>query len=429
MGLCHGTLTAIPSGPVLEHRKLRNGSGLVTAAMPDAALTCLDFWCRGGSAWENDGEEGIAHFLEHMVFKGSHRLGPGEFDRRIEALGGSSNAATGFDDVHYHVLVPTAESEEALDLLLDLVLDPALEQESFSMERDVVLEEIAQYRDQPDDQVLQTLLELCCAPHCYGRPILGWEKSLREMDPAGMRRYHHRRYRGENCCLSLAGNIREDLIRHVLNSPLAELDKLSDTDPSETTRSALSFRRGRECRRFPRLEAARLMMVWPVASANDQLAVAGADLATTILAEGRRSRLVQRLREELQIVESIDMDVTTLELGSLVMLEACCPDDQIECVEMEINRQLEQSLTSAIEEEEFNRAMQLVGNGHRFSLEAPGSVAASAGSQTLWGRHRDLLAPLQDLTHWDATALRQQVMPLLQPGNSFTLIARSEDNN
>ena len=73
--------------------------------------------------------------------------------------------------------------------------------------------------------------------------------------------------------------------------------------------------------------------------------------------------------------------------------------------------------------------MQLVGNGHRFSLEAPGSVAASAGSQTLWGRHRDLLAPLQDLIHWDATALRQQVMPLLQPENSFTLIARSEDND
>ena len=428
MGLCHGTLTAIPYGPVLEHRTLRNGSSLVTAALPDAALTCLDFWCRGGSAWENNGEEGIAHFLEHMVFKGSQQLGPGEFDRRIEALGGSSNAATGFDDVHYHVLVPTAESKEALDLLLDLVLDPALEQDCFSMERDVVLEEIAQYRDQPDDQVLQTLLELCCAPHCYGRPILGWENSLRAMDPDGMRRYHQRRYRGENCCLSLAGNLREDLISHALSGPLARLERVTDSELNIESRPALTFRRGRESRRFPRLEAARLMMVWPVASADDQLAVAGADLATTILAEGRRSRLVQTLREELQIVESIDMDVTTLELGSLVMLEACCPDDQIESVEMEIHRQLERCLTSAIEEEEFNRAMQLVGNGHRFSLEAPGAVAASAGSQTLWGRQRDLLAPLQDLIHWDPTALREQVMPLLQPRNSFTLIARSEDS-
>ena len=170
------------------------------------------------------------------------------------------------------------------------------------------------------------------------------------------------------------------------------------------------------------------MMVWPVASADDQLAIAGADLATTILAEGRRSRLVQKLREELQIVESIDMDVTTLEQGSLVMLEACCPEDQIERVETEIHRQLDSSLTTAITDEEFHRAMQLVGNGHRFSLEAPGAVAASAGSQTLWGRHRDLLAPLKDLMNWDASALREAVMPLLQPQQSFTLIARSEDN-
>ena len=170
------------------------------------------------------------------------------------------------------------------------------------------------------------------------------------------------------------------------------------------------------------------MMVWPVASADDQLAIAGADLATTILAEGRRSRLVQKLREELQIVESIDMDVTTLEQGSLVMLEAYCPDDQIERVEMEIHQQLNSSLTSAITDEEFHRALQLVGNGHRFSLEAPGAVAASAGSQTLWGRHRDLLAPLQDLMHWNPSTLRDVIMPLLQPQHSFTLIARSEDN-
>ena len=84
----------------------------------------------------------MAHFLEHMVFKGSERLQPGDFDRQIEALGGSSNAATGFDDVHFHVLVPPKETAAALDLLLDLVLNPSLDQGSFTMEREVVLEEI-----------------------------------------------------------------------------------------------------------------------------------------------------------------------------------------------------------------------------------------------------------------------------------------------
>ena len=427
MGLCHGTLTAIPSGAVLNHRTLSNGSSLVTAAMPDAALTCLDFWCRGGSAWEQRGEEGIAHFLEHMVFKGSRRLGPGEFDRRIEALGGSSNAATGFDDVHFHVLVPTDNAEEALDLLLDLVLDPALEQDCFAMELDVVLEEIAQYRDQPDDQVLQTLLERSCSPHPYGRPILGWESSLRRMTPDEMRTYHRRRYQGPNCCLAVAGDIGDNLVERVVNGPLAGLDPADDLDPRDAKRPLMTFTSGRDCIRFPRLEAARILMVWTVAAASDHLAVAGADLATTVLADGRRSRLVEHLREELQIVESIDMDVTTLELGNLVMLEACCPEDQLDRVEEEIRGQLEQTLSTPVSEEEFARAAQLVGNGHRFSLEAPSSVAASAGSQTLWGRRRELLAPAEDVQHWDASTLSAGMMPLLQPERGFTLIARPEE--
>ena len=97
--------------------------------------------------------------------------------------------------------------------------------------------------------------------------------------------------------------------------------------------------------------------------------------------------------------------------------------------ETEIQAELQRSLSAAITDEEFQRAMQLVGNGHRFSLEAPGAVAASVGSQTLWGRHRDLLAPLQDLLQWEASSLRDRVMPLLQPQRSFTLIARSEDNS
>ena len=137
---------------------MANGCRCVFAPIPEAVLTCLDFWCKAGSAFEQPGEEGLAHFLEHMVFKGSQRLEAGAFDLRVEALGGSSNAATGFDDVHFHVLVPPDGAQEALELLLDLVLEPALRADAYAMERDVVLEEIAQYRDQPDEQVVQQLL-------------------------------------------------------------------------------------------------------------------------------------------------------------------------------------------------------------------------------------------------------------------------------
>ena len=79
-------------------------------------------------------EEGMAHFLEHMIFKGSKNLKEGEFDLKIESLGGSSNAATGLDDVHYHVLVPREKIEEGLKLILELLLFPEIEQDAFEME-------------------------------------------------------------------------------------------------------------------------------------------------------------------------------------------------------------------------------------------------------------------------------------------------------
>ena len=114
-------------GPETKKWSLKNGAQCVYASLPEAPLTCIDLWCKAGSAYEREGEEGIAHFLEHMIFKGSSKLKAGEFDLRIEALGGSSNAATGLDDVHFYVLVPPETIEEALNLLINLVLSPAID--------------------------------------------------------------------------------------------------------------------------------------------------------------------------------------------------------------------------------------------------------------------------------------------------------------
>jgi len=147
----------LPASPGLTHqplpepqrRSLGNGVNLVQIDLPQAPVVCLDLWCRAGSACERSDESGLAHFLEHMVFKGSQSLEAGEFDLKVEALGGNSNAATGFDDVHYHVLMPPEAAPQALELLLDLVLQPRLDGDDFAMERQVVLEELAQSEDQP----------------------------------------------------------------------------------------------------------------------------------------------------------------------------------------------------------------------------------------------------------------------------------------
>ena len=426
MELCHAVLNIPFSGPSLDHWTLPNGVRCVTADMPDAPLTCLDLWCRAGSASEHPGEEGMAHFLEHMVFKGSERLAAGAFDEAIEALGGSSNAATGFDDVHFHVLTPPDRASEALDLLLELVLQPSLDPGGFSTERGVVLEEIAQYADQPNEQVLQLLLSKGCDQHPYGRPILGTPHSLEAMTPSAMEAFHKRQYRGSNCCLAVAGPASTELRSAIGSSALAGLRNA----PGPSARSApLSVRPGRQSVAVDRLESARLLMLWEAPQAQDQAGVMAADLATTLLGEGRRSRLVNRLREELQIVESVSMDLSVLEQGSLITLEVICPDEHLDAVEEEVNRELRTMARELVTDQELKRGQQLVSNGLRYALESTGQVSGLCASQTLWNRQQDLLHPLAFLPTWTAERLRSELFPRLQPEQAFVLTAQAKSEH
>jgi predicted Zn-dependent peptidase len=406
--------------PEPRRSQLGNTAGIVEIDLPEAPVVCLDLWCRAGSAWESAEQSGIAHFLEHMVFKGSQQLAAGEFDLKVEALGGNSNAATGFDDVHYHVLMPPEAAPEALDLLLDLVLKPRLEHDDFNLERQVVLEELAQSEDQPEEVAFQELLRLACPDHAYGKPILGRREALEAHTPTSMAAFHRRHYRADRCCLAAAGPLAElNLTSRLADSPLAELP-LADTIPPM---QPLQLQPGRTRLELPRLEAARLLMAWQLPGAADQDTVMGGDLLTTLLAEGRRSRLVEQLRERLRLVESIDLDLNVLESGCLVLLEAVCEPERIDQVEQEVRRVLLELQEQSPSEAELERARRLVGNGYRFSLEVAGSVAAMVGNSQLWGRQHSLQQPLAWLQHWDPGRLSQELIPLLHPERAFSLQA------
>ncbi len=403
-----------------DRRVLSNGNQLVSLALSDAPLVCLDFWCRAGSVFEAEQESGLAHFLEHMVFKGSQRLEAGEFDRRIEALGGSSNAATGFDDVHYHVLIPPAAAPEALDLLLDLVLQPRLEGEAFAMERQVVLEELAQSEDQPEEVAVQHLLAKACPGHPYGLPILGRREALLAHNPAAMAAFHQRLYGGGRCLLAITGAIADgDLREQAGQGALAQLSPATEPAP----RAPMVVVAGEDRMALPRLEAARLLMAWGQPPARDLHGVMGGDLATSLLAEGRRSRLVHRLREQLRLVESIDLDLHPMECGSLALLEAVCEPDDLPAVRTAIGAVWREVMDEPVAEAEWARVRRLVSNSYRFGMEAAGSVAGLLGTGHLWGRHGSLEEPLEAIASWNPEDLRSMVLASLDPANAFVLEA------
>ena len=419
-------MTSAPTAPQLPglaeptELQLANGATLVQLPLADSPLVCLDFWCRAGSIFEKAPESGLAHFLEHMVFKGSQRLGPGEFDLKIEAMGGSSNAATGFDDVHYHVLVPPESAAQALELLLDLVLHPSLEPRAFEMERQVVLEELAQSEDQPDEIALQQLLRLGCPGHAYGEPILGRRELLAAQTPEAMADFHRRLYGANRCVLALCGGADFlQLKEWIAASALAQLGAIDEPPPPP----ALAVQPGLHRITVPRLESARLLMLWGLPPASDLHGVMGADLLTTVLAEGRRSRLVERLREQLRIVESIDLDLHVMESGSFALLEAICEADELGAVHRAIVQVWAELQEQGLTKPEWLRAQRLVANGYRFGLEAAGGLAGLIGNNRLWGRHQALALPLAEIESWSSQDLLGQVVPLLDPSRACVLEA------
>ncbi|WP_269616850.1 M16 family metallopeptidase [Prochlorococcus marinus] len=407
----------------VNHWSLPNGATCVVADIEQSTLTCIDFWCKGGSLYELKDEEGMAHFLEHMIFKGSKNLKEGEFDLKIESLGGSSNAATGLDDVHYHVLVPPEKIEDGLKLILELLLFPKIEQDAFEIEKKVVLEEIAQNIEQPDEIIYMKLLNECLSPHRYSKPILGNEKTVKSLNPKQMKLFHKNHYVGKNCTLCIAGDLPNEINSIINNSKIMELRTISE---KTAITNKIIFNKGYKKETIPRLEGGRILKAWKLPPAKEQVLILGAEIVATMLCEGKSSLIVKELREEKRIIESIDIDLQILEEGGLILLDVSCPQENLKIAESEINYILKKSIRELVTNKNLERAKKLVINNIYFGLELSTQIASTLGNQALWGRHQAILKSIDDISYWTTSRLNELILPLFNPENAFTLIAEPE---
>ncbi|MGE0159258.1 MAG: M16 family metallopeptidase [Gemmatimonadales bacterium] len=279
---------------------LPNGVQVLTERMPSVRSAAVGVWVRQGSAHESDTDTGASHMLEHMVFKGTERRSAVEIAVALEGLGGSLDAYTSREHTSYQARVLDEHAPDALDVLADLVLAPRLEQADLDLEREVVLEEIAQVEDTPDDLVFELHGESLWRGHPYGRSILGTKDSVGGMSAVGLRELHTGRYAAPNLIVAAAGNIHHDVF-------LAGVDELfarapSGTGPmvvaapSTTTTGTL---------RVPR-DSAQTHIVFgtdvPGHGHPDRHALV---LLSTALGAGMSSRLFQKVREELALCYSV----------------------------------------------------------------------------------------------------------------------------
>ncbi|MEN9214246.1 MAG: pitrilysin family protein [Gloeomargarita sp. DG_1_5_bins_55] len=400
-----------PTTPI-QTMTLASGLQVVYQYVP-AAVVAIDFWVRAGAAAEPEDYNGVAHALEHMVFRGSADLPPGAFDQLIEGHGGMTNAATSQDYVHYYVLTSPEHWREALTALADILFRPDLDGSEWQRERAVILEELRQAEDHPDWVGQRQLWQYCYAGHPYERPILGTAASLARITPEVLQHFHRQYYHPGNMTLVVVGAIPWEALMAVLAQvcPVAEAADSAPAGVCPLPKVTPAYSR----LHVPQAEQGRLWWVWPVTGVGDAATGWGLDLLATILTGGRLARLTQRLREELGWVQDIDCHYHQQVAGGMWQMTAWLSDDRrVEQVEAVLEQELMALQTELVSREELRRAQRQLLHAYTFGTETPQQMAQVYGYYHAMGWLEQGMQYTQRLTQFcpeDLRTLAQMYLP------------------
>ena len=357
---------------------LPNGIKIIAEQVPVDAVN-LSIWVNVGSAVESDDINGMAHFLEHMVFKGSDRLGLGEFERTIESHGGNTNAATSQDYTHFYINVAPKDFAKLAPLQLDIVLKASIPDEEFQRERHVVLEEIRRSEDNPDRRIYRHISEMIYEQLPYRRPVLGLAEVVSTVTSEQMRSFHREWYVPQNMTISVVGNLPVTEMIDVIANYFAE-DAIADKPVAPTFTPERPF--DAIVRREvidPSLKQARLSMTWRVPGLVELSETYPLSILANILGSGRTSRMVQDLRENRRIVDRISVSNSAMRWQGTFQVFAKLNVEDIATVEQIIREHIIQLHETPVTDEELAKIRIQVSNRFIFGNESPRERAGIYG--------------------------------------------------
>lgn len=403
--------------PTPELHRMSNGLTVCLLDNPAVEIVATGLWYRAGTRDDPAGHSGTAHFLEHMMFKGSERFGPGEIDHLTQALGGSNNAYTSHDATLYYFTFAADRWQQALAIESDRMAALTLDPEEVASERQVIVEEIAMYEGDPWSALHDQVQAELYGEHPYGRMVLGTREDLAATDAETLRDFHRGFYRPANAVLVLAGHLGEGALAAAeeafgaLNGGPAERPVLPAAHlPDRLVR--LERRQG---------DVARLLLALP-APAADHPDHPTLQLLTTLLATGRASRLHRRLVDEDQLCVAISASTSeSTGPGLLTLALEVMPGVAPERAEAALMTELERLTGFPPSAEEIERAKRVALADWVFGHEKVYQQAQLAGyALALF----DLDQPRRHLEHMLATSgaeMLEIAERYLQPDRSGVL--------
>ena len=357
---------------------LDNGLRLITETMPHVRSVTIGVWLTRGSRHESDERSGIAHFVEHMLFKGSDTRSAEDIAQAIDSIGGQLDAFTAKEYASYYIKVLDEHLPLAVDLLSDIVLRPAFAAEEIEREKKVILEEIKMVEDTPDDLVHEVFTQYFWEGHPLGRPILGSKETVEALTRDAIREYFEGAYVGSNIIVSAAGNIEHakvrDLIQQAFGSVKRDGDRLNGTPPKVVAQVIT---------RTKEIEQSHVCLgTTSYPQRHDDRYVSY--ILNTVLGGSMSSRLFQNVREKRGLAYSVFSGMSAYRDAGNLTIYAGCANDAIEEVVDLCVLELKALKRTRVPESELRRAKDHLKGSLMLSLENTASRMSHLARQEIY---------------------------------------------
>jgi zinc protease len=360
---------------------LHNGVRVLIQEYPSSEVVAVQLWVRAGGRDEAPTELGLAHYLEHMLFKGTTTRSKGFVDRDVEAVGGRMNAGTSLDFTFYHAVLPASRAVPTIEMLADISVNSILDETELELEKKVVIEEMRLSEDTPPRHLSRQLYGMVFEGHPYGRSVLGTPEIIQKLTRQTLLAFYRRHYVPESFTLVVVGPVNPPEILQAAERTLGRLPRSGFQRLPQSMPGSLAPKKTE----IPRPGAlAYLGMGW-LGPKLDHADTPAVDLLVSMLGESRSSRLPQALRDRLGLVNSVSSNYQALEAGGVITVTAQLEAENLARAEAEILNEIRRLRDRDVSDEELRRALTRAEAERAFRSEtAEGRAQLFGHAETVW---------------------------------------------
>jgi zinc protease len=377
------TLTVLPAiasatDGKLTHFKLSNGLDVFVKEDHARKVAAVQLWVMVGSAYETDKERGISHVIEHMAFKGTKRRGLAQIAKEVEEIGGEINAYTSWDETVFHIVAPSSAISKSIDIVTDAVFRSVIDPGELKKEKQVVLEEILEDKDRPEDVESEMLFKTAYVKSPYRFPVIGGKDVVEKITRKDILDFRKKWYVPENMFLLVVGDVDPGAVLKDVERLIADIKPtcflktpLPQEPPQERIRTSLI--------RDKNAAETRLDIAFHIPSMKGD-DVNALDLVADILGAREDSRLQRSLKQEKRLVNSISADSMTPKEPGLLTISATLEAKNLEAATKAVMEELARLAQTAPSEDELRRAKIHIESQHVYSAETVQGMAHIMGN-------------------------------------------------